>query len=398
MRSAVQPRFSDMARFNSTIPVEERIEFRVGIHQGDIVVEDGDIFGDGVNIAARLEGLAEPGGICVSGRVQEDCSGRLDISFHDLGEQSLKNIARPIRVYKATASEQVDPKTGHQAPLSAPQLSIVVLPFANLSKDPKEEYFADAITDDITTDLSRISGLLVIARNTAFTFKEKPTDIKQIGRDLDVRYVLQGTVRRMGEHVRLNVQLIDTQNAAHLWADRIDTALDDLDEAQDEITSRLANTLKRELVVAEFGHIERQRKLSPDARDLVMRGWVCWHRPATTAARQEARRSFEEALAIEPESIEAKLGLAATVTQILVEGSSINPDEDQLTAERLFREVLETDTHNPMARAQMGLLRRVQNRLDEARAEVEMAVALDRNNELALKQLGQILLFQGDPA
>jgi adenylate cyclase len=185
--------------------------------------------------------------------------------------------------------------------------------------------------------------------------------------------------------------------AAHLWAHRFDTSRADLDQAQDEITGRLAHTLNRELVVAAVSRLERQHKIDPDARDLVMRGWAWWHRPTTLSARQEARQAFEWALGMDPNSIGAKIGLAATITQILVEGWSKSFEQDQAVAERLLHEVLERDAHHPMARAMMGLLRRVQNRLSEAQAEVEMAIALDRNNELALKQLGQILLFQGEP-
>jgi TolB-like protein len=277
-------------------------------------------------------------------------------------------------------------------------LSIVVLPFANLSHDPEQEYFADGITEDLTTDLSRIADSFVISRNTAFTYKGKPVDARQLGPELGVRYVLEGSVRRTGDQVRVNVQLIDAENGAHLWADRFDTNRADLDQAQDEITGRLAHTLNRELVVAAVGRIERQHKIDPDARDLIMRGWAWWHRPTTISARQEARRAFDRALALDPESVEAKIGLAATITQILVEGWSSCFEQDQALSERLLREVLERDAHHPMARAMMGLLRRVQNRLGEAQAEAEMAVALDRNNELALKQLGQILLFQGEPA
>lgn len=403
LRCAVEVQQAVAGR-NAGTGVANRIEFRIGLNVGDVVVENGDIFGDGVNVAARLEALAEPGGICVSARVQEDAAGRLDLNFDDLGEQTLKNIARPVRVYSIKAAVlgglppiTDTPKTAKRPASTAP-LSIVVLPFANLSSDPEQEYFVDAITDDLTTDLSRIAGSFVIARNTAFTYKGKPADIKQIGRDLGVRYVLQGSVRRTGDHVRVNVQLLDAETGSHLWVDRFDTSLLDLDEAQDEITSRLAHTLNRELVVAEFGHIEREQRLHPDARDLIMRGWAWWHRPATTSARQEARCAFEQALAMEPASIEAKIGVAATITQILVEGSSSSFDQDEVLAERLFREVLERDAHHPMARAQIALLRRLQNRLSEAQAEAEMAVSHDRNNELALKQLGQIMLFQGDPA
>jgi adenylate cyclase len=221
--------------------------------------------------------------------------------------------------------------------------------------------------------------------------------VRQVGRELRVRYVLQGSVRRTGDLVRVNVQLVDAESGAHLWADRFDTSRTDLDQAQDEITGRLAHTLNRELVVAAVGRIEQQHKIDPDARDLVMRGWAWWHRPSTLSARQEARRAFDQALEMDPDSIGAKIGLAATITQILVEGWSKSFDQDQELAERLLHEVLDRDSHHPMARVVMGLLRRVQNRLGEAQAEVEMAIILDRNNELALKQLGQILLFQGDP-
>jgi adenylate cyclase len=369
------------------------------------LLEDGDIFGDGVNVAARLEALADPGGICVSGRVQEDTVGKLDLNFNDLGEQSLKNIARPVRVYRvsvgtgATFSPTTVTAGAGRQPYSATAslLSIVVLPFGNLSNDPDQEYFVDAITEDLTTDLSKIADSFVISRNTAFTYKGKRVDVRQVGRELGVRYVLEGSVRRTGDQVRVNVQLIDTETGAHLWADRFDTSLVDLDQAQDEIIGRLAHTLNRELVVAAVNRIEQHSKSNPDARDLVMRGWACWHRPTTISARQEARQAFEQALAMDGGSTDAKIGLAATITQILVEGWSSSFDQDQALAERLLHDILERDAHHPMARAQMGLLRRVQNRLSEARAEVELAIALDRNSELALKQLGQILLFQGEP-
>ena len=220
------------AERNATVPQGERIEFRIGLNVGDIVVENGDIFGDGVNIAARLEGLAEPGGICVSARVQEDAAGKLDLAFADLGEQLLKNIARPVRVYAlrleagAKASAVSAPLASPISPSArAPRLSIVVLPFTHLSDDREQQYFADGITEDLTTDLSRVSGMFVISRNTAFTYKDKPISAKQIGRELGVRYVLEGSVRRSGNQIRVSVQLIDTDTSAQLWAERLDRDL-----------------------------------------------------------------------------------------------------------------------------------------------------------------------------
>src|SRR6266436_3186376 len=237
-------------------PDERQIRFRIGINLGDVIAEGGDIFGDGVNVAARLEALAEPGGICISGTVRDQIRDKLPYAFEDLGEQSVKNIARPVHVYAMSAGGLLSlPPVVATAEASQPvalstasRLSIVVLPFANLSSDPDQEYFADGITDDLTTDLSRISGSFVIARSTAFTYKGKPVDVKQVGRELGVRYLLEGSVRRSSDQVWVNTQLIDAKSAAHVWADRFETRRADLTEAQDEITRRLARALSIELV------------------------------------------------------------------------------------------------------------------------------------------------------
>jgi TolB-like protein len=215
-----------MMERNAAVPAGSRIEFRVGIHQGDIVVEDGDIFGDGVNIAARLEGLAEPGGICVSARVQEDDAGKLDLAFEDIGEQSLKNIARPVRVYRVRPVNNSPAVTRPALPLPD-KPSIAVLPFANMSGDPEQEYFADGMVEEIITALSRIRWLFVIAHNSTFTYKGQAVDVKHVGRELGVRCVLEGSVRKGGSRVRITAQLIDAQSGAHLWADRFDGSLED---------------------------------------------------------------------------------------------------------------------------------------------------------------------------
>jgi adenylate cyclase len=260
---------------------EKQMRFRIGVHVGDVIVQGENLFGDGVNIAARLEAIAEPGGICISRVVRDQIRDKLPYAFEDLGEQSVKNIARPVRVYAVStaglsslpfvvaAAEASKPVTAS----STSRLSIVVLPFANLSSDPDQEYFVDGITDDLTTDLSRISGSFVIARDRAFTYKGKPTDVKQIGRDLGARYVLEGSVRRTGDQVRVNVQLIDAESGAHVWADRFETERRNLAEAQGEITGRLAQTLNLELVRDVGRRIEQEKMADPNARDLVMRGW-----------------------------------------------------------------------------------------------------------------------------
>jgi TolB-like protein/Tfp pilus assembly protein PilF len=279
-----------------------------------------------------------------------------------------------------------------------------VLPFVNLSNDPDQEYFADGITDDLTTDLSRISDSFVIARTTAFTYKGKPSDVKQIGLELGVRYVLEGSVRRAGDQVQVNVQLIDAESGAHIWADRFDTDRANLAKAQDEIVARLARTLQREIVEAVARRIEQEKAVNPDARDFVMRGWAWFYRPATEATLQEAQRAFERALEIDPQSVEAKVGLATALTEYVANGRShvlngvsISREQDIAHAEQLLVEAIERDRNNSRALFAMGRLRRLQNRLIESKIELEKAIALDRNNSAAMLQLGITLLFLGQP-
>ena len=244
-----------MVERNAGVAPDKRIEFRIGIHLGDVVEEsDGDLMGDGVNIAARLEGIAKPGAICMSEDAYRQVKGRLDLAVHDLGLKQLKNIAEPIRVYSLDVAQ---PARAKPAPAQAPEksapprLSIVLLPFANIGGDPEQEHFVDGVTESLTTDLSRIRGAYVVARNTAFTYKGKPLDVKAIGRELNVRYVLKGSVQRGGSRMRVNVQLIDAETGNHLWAERFDKALADLFDMQDEIVARLANALNAQLAAAE---------------------------------------------------------------------------------------------------------------------------------------------------
>jgi TolB-like protein/Tfp pilus assembly protein PilF len=386
-----------MAERNAVLTPESRIDFRIGIHQGDIVVEDGDIFGDGVNIAARLEGLAEPGGICVSGRVQRDAVGKLDLAFRDLGQQQLKNIARPVRAYAIDAGALARPSRADKPIDPAPRLSVVVLPFANLSADPEQEYFADAVTDDLTTDLSRIADSFVIARSTAFTYKGKSVDVRQVARELGVRYVLEGSVRRTGDQVRVNVQLIDAGTGSHVWADRFQTDRANLAEAQDEITSRLARTLNLELAEAVGRRVEHEQATNPDAQDHVMRGWAWWFRRMSPANRHEAQRAFTRALEMDSGSVDARIGLATILASNIADGWSACPEEDRSQSEKLLLEALERDPNRSMAHYAMAMVRRSQGRLIESKIEFETAITLDRNNARAYFNLGQTLIFLGQP-
>jgi len=257
-----------MAESNAPLPQDHRIEFRIGIHQGDIVVEDGDIFGDGVNIAARLEGLAEPGGICVSARVREDATGRLDLAFEDIGEQSLKNITRPVRVFRVAMGRKLVP----EPPLALPDKpSIVVLPFANLSGDPEQEYFADGMVEEIITALSRIRWLFVIARNSSFTYKGQSVDVRQVGRELGVRYILEGSVRKGGNRVRITAQLIDAASGAHLWADRFDGSLERVFELQDQVAVSVAGIIEPTLQAAEIRRVAERPTNDLTAYDFYLR-------------------------------------------------------------------------------------------------------------------------------
>jgi TolB-like protein len=255
------------------LPDERRIRFRIGINLGDVIVEERDIFGDGVNVAARLEGLAEPGGICISRTVQEQIRDKLPYLFEDLGEQQVKNITQPVRVYTlrpeavADLALSFEPPAVSLPPLAAPRLSIVVLPFANISNDPGQQYFADGITEDLTTDLSRLANMLVISRNTAFTYQNKPIHTRRIGRELGTRYVLAGSVQRSGDRVRVTAQLIDAETDSHLWAERFAGDAGDLFVLQDEITNRIAVALDLELIGVEAARVTEH----PEALDYVFR-------------------------------------------------------------------------------------------------------------------------------
>jgi TolB-like protein/class 3 adenylate cyclase len=380
------------------LPEDRRIRFRIGINLGDVIVEADDIFGDGVNIAARLEALAQPGGICVSGTVRDHIGDRLPYAFEDRGEQSVKNLARPVRVYawrpEAVAEPPVAsvlPAPPTSQPAVAPRLSIVVLPFANLSDDREKQYFADAITEDLTTDLSRIEGMLVISCNTAFTYQGKRVDTKQIGRELGVRYVLEGSVRRAGTQLRVNAQLIDAATDAHLWAERFDGDTGDLFALQDEITNRIAVALNLELIAAEATRPTEH----PNALDYILRGRAVSNRPPSRDLRDQAISLFERALELDPRSVEGQTRLAMALTSRVM-GEMIDPATSDVTrAEELIEQALAASPRGPLAHFAKGLALRVRGRPEEAILEFETVLAVDRNAIGALFQLGWCKMMTG---
>jgi TolB-like protein len=380
-----------MAQRNEGVPQDRRMLFRIGINLGDILIEGDDILGDGVNVAARLEGIAEPGGICLSSSAYEQVRGKVPVDFTDLGEQALKNIARPIRAYAVglnTNTERAVPP-----PSWAPRLSIVVLPFANIGADPEQDYFVDGVTESLTTDLSRINGAFVIARNTAFTFKGKAVDVKKLGRELNVRYVLEGSVQRGGNRLRVNVQLVDAETGNHLWAERFDKPVADLFDMQDEIVSRLANALNAELIAAEARRAECS--LHPDAMDLVFQGKSWFYKGLTPDHMARGRSFFEKAIALDPENIEAMVSLARVDCSV---GGSLMTDDWSARfalAETTLTKVLSVVPNHAVAHALLGVVQIYTKRASQGIAECEQALVLDANLAGAHGAIGLAKVFLG---
>jgi adenylate cyclase len=414
-----------IAKANASRPPEEQMRFRIGVHVGDVIVDGTNLYGDSVNIAARLEALAEPGGVCLSGAAREQIGTRLPVGFTTLGEQRVKNIAEPVRVFTLDGSHSGTSATGSRGPttrrllfglaaaavilivaiaawwlwlgpsaapnMPAPRLSMVVLPFTNLSNDPEQEYFADGITDDLTTDLSRIAGVVVIARNTAFTYKGKAVDAKQIGRELDVRYVLEGSVQRSGKEVRVNVQLVYAETDGQLWAERFDRDLGDLFALQNEITARIARALQSQLAIAEAS-----RPIAhPDALDYTLRGRAQLTKPISRETYDEAVRDFETALALDPHAVDAPSWLAIVLSVRVLDELSDFPSVDLHRAEELATQALAATPNSPLAHAAKGQVLRAEGRCKEAIPEYETSIALDRSRAPLYAHVGWCKFLTG---
>ncbi|HSH08583.1 MAG TPA: adenylate/guanylate cyclase domain-containing protein [Burkholderiales bacterium] len=380
-------------------PEERRMRFRIGVHLGDVIEKaDGTVYGDGVNIAARLESLAEHGGITVSDAVHGAVRGKVEAGFVDQGEQQVKNIAYPVRAFRVTAAGQAAPAAAPapaEAALRPPDKpSLAVLPFANMSGDPEQEYFADGMTEDIITDVSKTPGLFVIARNSSFTYKKQHVDVKEVGRKFGVRHVLEGSVRKAGMKVRINVQLIDAETGGHVWAERFDRDLEDIFALQDEVTQKIVEALKVNLAGGEPLRQKPRGKVNSEAYDYFMRGRSCLLQ-FTPAALAEARAMFERALAIDPGMTQAYAWLAIAPCTEYVNGWVDAAADSLARALEMARKACAGNEDDSVARNSLGVALMWNRRLEEAERESRRAIALDPNFSEAYGSLGFIVHFAG---
>ena len=389
VRCAVEVQRS-VAERNANAPQDKRIEFRVGINFGELIIEHGDFWGDGVNIAARLEALAHPGGICVSGRVQEDTQGKLEIAFEFMGEQNLKNIVRPVRVYRV----RFDGVTKSTPALPLPSKpSIAVLPFQNMSGDPSEDYFVDGIVEEITTALSRIRWLFVIARNSSFTYKGRMVDVKQVGRELGVRYALEGSVRKAANQVRVSAQLIDAVTGHHVWAERYDRELAGIFALQDEITERVVAAVEPQLYAAEGIRAKRKQPESLDAWECVVRALSCVNSRSQNDYAM-ARELLERAIELDPAYAQAYALFAYVMGLEVLYGWK--PREIALArALEAAQKAVVLDSDDAWAHLALGFVYSMTRRAEEAVVEHEKALALNPNFALAYTYQGSALAYLG---
>ena len=398
VRCAVEMQREMVVR-NLGVPNDQRIEIRVGINLGDIIVEDGDIFGDGVNVAARLEALAEPGGICVSRVVRDQVRDKLDFSFDDMGEQAVKNIARPVRVFHVRVTESaIAPPESPTPMLALPDKpSLVVLPFQNMSGDPEQEYFVDGMVEEITTAIARLPWLFAIARNSAFTYKGRAVDVKQVAQELGVRYVLEGSVRKAGNRVRIAGQLIDTTTGAHIWAARFDGALDDIFELQDQVASSVAGAIEPKLRQSEIERASRKPSANLTAYDLYLRALAQSYR-YTDEAFAEAVVLAREALAIDPSYTPAAAMVGWCRMLQRTQGWGALSDEDTGEACRLARQALEAARDDAETIWQAALtLFFLAGEAAMAAAALDRAMALNPNSANAWLARGIIHAWRNQP-
>jgi len=388
-----------MAERNLDTADEQRIDFRVGINLGDIMIDAEDIHGDGVNIAARLEGIAEPGGICLSDSAYQQVRDKLAIDFDDMGEQQLKNIARPLRAFRITSPVIVQPTAPAKPDLALPDKpSLAVLPFQNMSGDPEQEYFADGIVEEIITALSCVHWLFVIARNSSFTYKGRAVDIKLVGRELGVRYVLEGSVRKANNRVRITGQLVDATTGAHVWANRFDGALDDIFDLQDQVTASVVGAIEPRLQQAEIERAGRKPTESLDAYDYFLRGMASFHL-FTRDSLLEARRLFQRATELDANYASA-YGMAAWCVHLSkTNGWLIDPEREIAEGARLARRAVAVGKDDPTALWSGGhSLAYLAAEVETGAAYIDRAIVLNPNLAAAWSVSGWLRIYLGEPA
>jgi adenylate cyclase len=388
-----------MARRNLDVPEERRIQFRVGINLGDIVFEEGDIFGDGVNVAARLEQLAEVGGICVSAAVRDQVSGRVDVGFEDLGERTLKNISRPIRVYRVAFDEPPQGPDGRQpaAPARpAVKPAVAVLPFANMSADDEQEHFVDGLTEDILTELSRHHELFVISRTSTFVYKGQSVNVREVAQKLGAQYVVEGSVRRAGDRLRISVQLIDTANDTHVWAEKYDRKIEDIFAIQDEVTAAIVATLPGRVEAAQQDLAKRKTPGNMAAYELALTAKVLHHR-GTREDNAEARARIDRAIALDPNYAHARAWRACILGQCWAYSwcDSREALEAEIGAE--LERALALDENDADVHRIFAALNVIRNDLARARMHQERALALNPNYDIVVVQQGELLTWLGEP-
>jgi adenylate cyclase len=393
-----------MAEHNAALPQDTRIEFRIGIHVGDIIIDDNDIFGDGVNVAARLEGIAEPGGVCMSNDAYRQVRGKVNIVCNDMGPRHLKNIAEPIQAWRVGQTDQTSFVVRSGATVSEPQPlmlpdkpSIAVLPFQNMSGDPEQEYFADGMVEEIITALSRFKWLFVIARNSSFTFKNKAVDIKEVGRTLGVRYVLEGSVRKASGKVRITGQLVDAITGAHLWADRFERDLTDIFALQDEVTVAIVSVVQPRLLQTEIGMATRRRPENLTAYDFFLRALQPYYR-ANREGVAEATRLAHRALELDPGFGRAAALASNCHAQNVLWGYTIDPQFERNEAVRLLRLALSVDDSDPDTLAWAAFTSA--NIVGDCESAIELAdraVELNPNSSLAWICRGWVYRVAGLP-
>jgi adenylate cyclase len=399
VRSAVEIQRS-MAEQNAAVPPDHTIEFRIGIHVGDVIFDDSDIFGDGVNIAARLEGIAEPGGVCMSDDAYRQVRGKVE-TCDDMGQQSLKNIAEPMRAWRVRLTGQIPSAVKSGSAVSQPRAlplpdkpSIAVLPFQNMSGDPEQEYFADGMVEDIITALSRFKSLFVIARNSSFTYKGRAVDIKQVGRELGVRYVLEGSVRKGGNRMRITAQLIDATSGAHVWADRYDRDPSDIFAVQDEITASVAGIIEPALADAEQQRVLRKPPDSLDAWEAYQRG--LWHfNRYSLEENKTALNFFRQAIALDPNFAPGHYGYALALQWEIWHFSTRPFSEVQGPARAEAQIAVSLDDKDAMAHAILAHMMMWNSEWEAAIAEARTAIALNPNSAFVISMLGCVLGYGG---